>query len=192
MESGRPAGSGQRGRIPAGPGQSGQIPAGPGQRGRFPAGWPDGSGQIRPESGHFRRNPAIPYSDETVRIPAFISNSGYISRNQVKIVRILSVSNRISSSMIFILFYINIFMLWIKIDFYKLIWLNKNIKKYLWFSVRAKHQKMLSTENGFLKNDFPETILRRKPFYVETNGALVTIEIYHLVANSKLKTTIKL
>jgi hypothetical protein len=40
------------------------------------------------------------------------------------------------------------------------------------FSVRAKHRKMLSTENGFLKNDFPETILRRKPFYVETNGAL--------------------
>jgi hypothetical protein len=31
---------------------------------------------------------------------------------------------------------------------------------------------MLSTENSFLKNDFPETILRRKPFYVETNGAL--------------------
>jgi len=29
------------------------------------------------------------------------------------------------------------------------------------FSVRAKHRKMLSTENGFLKNDFPETILRR-------------------------------
>jgi hypothetical protein len=32
---------------------------------------------------------------------------------------------------------------------------------------------MLSTENGFLKNDFLETILRQKPFYVETNGALV-------------------
>jgi hypothetical protein len=51
--------------------------------------------------------------------------------------------------------------------------LNKNIKKYLRFSVRAKHWKMLSTENGFLKNDFPETILRRKPFYVETNRALL-------------------
>jgi len=127
----------------------------------------------RPVSGHFRQNPAIPDSDETVRIPTFISNSGYISRNQVKIVRILSVSNRISSSMIFILFYINIFMLWIKIDFYKLIWLNKNIKKYFQFSVRAKHQKMLSTENGFLKNDFPKTILRRKSFYVETNGAFI-------------------
>jgi len=49
--------------------------------------------------------------------------------------------------------------------------LNKNIKKYLRFFVRAKHRKMLSTENGFLKNDFLETILRRKPFYVETNGA---------------------
>jgi hypothetical protein len=57
------------------------------------------------------RNPAIPDSDETVRILAFISNSGYISQNQVKIARILSISDRISSSMIFILFYINIFML---------------------------------------------------------------------------------
>jgi hypothetical protein len=74
-----------------------------------PAGWTDLAGW--PGSGHFRRNPAIPDSDETVRIPAFISNSGYISRNQVKIVRILSISDRISSSMIFILFYINIFML---------------------------------------------------------------------------------
>jgi hypothetical protein len=33
---------------------------------------------------------------------------------------------------------------------------------------------MLSTENGFLKNDFPEIILRRKLFYVETNGAIIT------------------
>jgi len=49
--------------------------------------------------------------------------------------------------------------------------LNKNIKKYLQFFVRAKHRKMLSTENSFLKNDFPKTILRRKSFYVETNGA---------------------
>jgi hypothetical protein len=31
---------------------------------------------------------------------------------------------------------------------------------------------MISTENIFLKNDFPETILRRKSFYAETNGAL--------------------
>jgi hypothetical protein len=66
-------------------------------------------------------------------------------------------------------------MLWIKIDFYKLIWLNKNIKKYLRFFVRAKHRKMVSTENGFLKNNFPETILRRKSFYVETNGALMEV-----------------
>jgi len=44
-------------------------------------------------------------------------------------------------------------------------------EKYLWFSVRAKHWKMLSAKNIFQKNDFPETILRRKPFYVERNGA---------------------
>jgi hypothetical protein len=31
---------------------------------------------------------------------------------------------------------------------------------------------MISTENIFLKNDFPETILRRKPFYTETNEGL--------------------
>jgi len=107
---------------------SGRIPA-IWPESRIPADWPDlareaGSrpaGPIWPErpagrtdlarSGHFRLNPAIPDSDETVRILAFISNSGYISRNQVKMVRILSVSDRISSSMIFILFYINIFML---------------------------------------------------------------------------------
>jgi hypothetical protein len=35
----------------------------------------------------------------------------------------------------------------------------------------AKHRKMLSAKNIFQKNDFPETILRRKSFYVETNGA---------------------
>jgi hypothetical protein len=46
-------------------------------------------------------------------------------------------------------------------------------EKYLWFSVRAKHRKMLSAKNIFQKNDFPETILRRKPFYVKTNGALL-------------------
>jgi len=31
---------------------------------------------------------------------------------------------------------------------------------------------MISTENIFLKNDFPETLLRRKPFYTETNEGL--------------------
>jgi len=30
---------------------------------------------------------------------------------------------------------------------------------------------MISTENIFLKNNFPETIVRRKLFYIETNGA---------------------
>jgi hypothetical protein len=35
---------------------------------------------------------------------------------------------------------------------------------------------MISTENIFLKNDFPETILQRKSFYTETNGALIEIE----------------
>jgi len=33
------------------------------------------------------------------------------------------------------------------------------------------HRKMLSVKNIFQKNDFPKIILRRKPLYVETNGA---------------------
>jgi hypothetical protein len=53
----------------------------------------------------------------------------------------------------------------------------------LWFSVRAKHRKMLSAKNIFQKNDFPETILWRKPFYVETNGAL--LGFYFLEKNHK-------
>jgi hypothetical protein len=58
----------------------------------------------------FGRNPANPDSDETIRIPAFISDSGYSSRNLVKVAEILLVSDRISSPVIFILFYINIYM----------------------------------------------------------------------------------
>jgi len=64
----------------------------------------------------------------------------------------------------------------IKINFYSLIWLNKNIKFFLWFSIRAKHWKMFLAKNIFQKNDFSEIILRRKPFYVETNGALEEIK----------------
>jgi hypothetical protein len=96
---------------------AGSLPALSREAGSRPAGRTDlaRSGQMAeirpfvPESGSLCRNPAIPDSDETVRIPAFISNSGYNSRNQVKMVRILSVSDRISSSVIFILFYIYIY-----------------------------------------------------------------------------------
>jgi hypothetical protein len=42
-------------------------------------------------------------------------------------------------------------------------------KKYLQFFVCAKHWKMISTENIFLKNDFLENILRRKSCYTKTN-----------------------
>jgi hypothetical protein len=54
------------------------------------------------------------------RIPAVLGdpNSGNSSQIPVKVARILPVSNRILSSVIFILFYINIYMLWIQIDFY--------------------------------------------------------------------------
>jgi hypothetical protein len=45
----------------------------------------------------------------------------------------------------------------------------KTLKKKLWFSVRAKHRKMFSAENIFLKNGLSENILRQKPFYAETN-----------------------
>jgi len=50
-------------------------------------------------------------------------------------------------------------MLRIKIDFYRLIWLNKNIKKKKkWFSVHAKCHKIFLVKNIFLKNDFPNNI----------------------------------
>jgi hypothetical protein len=62
-------------------------------------------------------------------------------------------------------------MLWIKIDFYKLIWLNENIKNICDFSyVHTKHRKMFLVKNIFLKNSFLENILQRKPFYIQTNG----------------------
>jgi hypothetical protein len=76
----------------------------------LPGSWLDGRNPAIPDSDETVRNQAILDSDETVRIPAFISNSDYISRNQVKMIKILSFSDRISSSMIFILFYINIYM----------------------------------------------------------------------------------
>jgi len=75
------------------------------------------------ESGHIRWNSATfteirplflefghPDSNESVRISAFISDSGYSSQNPKKVVGILSVSDEISSPVIFILFYINIYM----------------------------------------------------------------------------------
>ena len=39
------------------------------------------------------------------------------------------------------------------------------------FRTRGKHRKMFSAENIFMENDFSENIFRRKPFYVEVNGA---------------------
>ena len=41
------------------------------------------------------------------------------------------------------------------------------------FRTRGKHRKIFSAENIFKENDFSENIFRRKPFYVEVNGALV-------------------
>jgi hypothetical protein len=62
---------------------------------------------LPPDSGHLLQNPANPDSNETVRIPA----SGNNSQNPVKVAEILPVNDGISSPMIFILFYINIYML---------------------------------------------------------------------------------
>jgi hypothetical protein len=111
----------------------------------------------------FYHNPAIPDSDETVRILAFISNSGYISRNQVKMVRIFSVNDRISLSMIFILFYINIYMFWIKINFYRLIWLNENMKNICDFLY------VPNTEKCFRRKIFSKKMTSLKPFYDENH-----------------------
>jgi hypothetical protein len=55
------------------------------------------SGRSVPGSNSFGRNPTKPNSDETVQIPAFISDSNYSSQNPVKIAGILSVSDKISS-----------------------------------------------------------------------------------------------
>jgi len=115
-DSGHLTGSGQKGRNPAREPVPGRPWPGRPVPGRLWPGrpvpgrlagriWPDPASLARPgqmagtgilcrnpaklpESGHFRRNPVIPDSDETVRIPAFISNSSYVSQNQVKIVRI--------------------------------------------------------------------------------------------------------
>jgi hypothetical protein len=59
----------------------------------------------------------------------------------------------------------------------------KNIKKYLRFSVCAKHRKMLSAKNIFFKNDFPKTILG------PNKRALISINTFllwmcHLLSNS--------
>jgi hypothetical protein len=69
-----------------------------------------GFGALLPESGHIRRNPTNPDSDETIRIPAFISDSGYSSQNPIKVAGIPSFSDGILSLVIFILNYINIYM----------------------------------------------------------------------------------
>jgi exopolysaccharide biosynthesis protein len=77
------------------------------------------SGSSRPDLGNFGRNPVIfagirPIQILTrlfgLRIPAFILDSGNSSQNPVNVAEILSISDEISSSVIFILFYINIYM----------------------------------------------------------------------------------
>jgi hypothetical protein len=42
------------------------------------------------------------------------------------------------------------------------------------FFVRAKHRKIFSKKIIFSENNFVEIILRRKSFYVKTNGALIS------------------
>jgi hypothetical protein len=67
--------------------------------------------QFWPDSSHFCLNPANLDSNKTVRVLAFISDFGNSSWNQMKVAEILPSNDRISSSVIFILFYINIYML---------------------------------------------------------------------------------
>jgi hypothetical protein len=93
-------------------------PWNPAVLGKIPAkspesGLPESSNSDRtfPDFSHFCQNSANPDSDKTVRIPAFIPDSGNSSRNQVKMVGILPVSDGISSPVIFILFCINIYLL---------------------------------------------------------------------------------
>jgi hypothetical protein len=71
------------------------------------AGWLDRFGQNQATFAGIQPTQIL---KKTIRIPAFISDSGYSSQNPVKVAEILSVSDGISSSVIFILFYINIYM----------------------------------------------------------------------------------
>jgi hypothetical protein len=80
----------------------------------------------------------------------------------------MSVSDRISSPVIFILFYINISMLWIKIDFYKLIWLNGNIKNICDFSYAPNIGKCFFEKWFFWNNFTMETILRQNKQSINT------------------------
>jgi len=88
-----------------------------------------------------------------------------LSLNPATVAGILSVSDEILSPVIYILFYINISMLWIKIDFYKLIWLNENIKNICDFSYAP------NTGKCFQRKIFSWKMTSQKPFYIETNGA---------------------
>jgi hypothetical protein len=117
------------------------------------------SGRSVPDSDSFGRNLANSDSYEIVRIPAFILDSGYSSQNPVKVTKILSVSDGISSSMIFILFYINFYMFWMKINFYRLIWLNNNIKNIYDFPYTPNTKKCFRRKIFFKKMTF------LKPFY---------------------------
>jgi hypothetical protein len=99
---------------------------------------------LLPTSSHYCQIPATfsgfwrPDSDETVWISAIVAG-------------ILPVSDLISSPMIFILFYINIYMMWIKINFYKLIWLNENIKNICDFPYAPNTEKCFRRKIAFLK-----------------------------------------
>jgi hypothetical protein len=60
-------------------------------------------------------------------------------------------------------------MLRIKINFHKLIWFNENIKNICDFRTQQTSKNAFGKKH-FSENDFPEIILQRKPFYIETNG----------------------
>jgi hypothetical protein len=52
-------------------------------------------------------------------------------------------------------------------------------EKYLWFSVRVKHRKILSAKNIFQKNDFPKTILHRNKRNIKDNWSKGELTISH-------------
>jgi hypothetical protein len=88
-------------------------------------------------------------------------DSNLYHRNPATMVGILPISDRISSLVIFMLFCINIFMLWIKIDFYNLIWLNESIKNIYDFSYAS------NTEKCFRRKVFSWKMIFLKIFYNE-------------------------
>jgi hypothetical protein len=110
------------------------------QNGRLPAYWLESERSVPDFGTNARFQSLLPKSGQSDSDENCL-DSGYSGQNPVKAAGILPVSDEILSPVIFILFYINIYMFCIKINFYKLIWLNENIKNICDFSYASNIEK---------------------------------------------------